>query len=310
MTCKTGRAPRLPANLSSGLVRPVLAGTAAMALMALAPASASAHALMTMPMPRDNNDAHKDPTGPCGVTRNASQPMNNLTAGATYVVAWTETVYHNGCFVVDFSPANDANWQTLGTVMHPAGTTMPRNYTLSVTLPAAPCTACTLRVRQIMLNSVPATCPPATVPNMATYYTCANVVLGGGGGGTGGGSGSGGAPGSGGRGGSSGSGGRGSGGAPGSSGGAPGSGGAPASSGGAQGSSGGAQGSTGGSQQGSSGGASAGPDAGYPPPPSVPACSSTTPSGGRGSVGATVGSIALLLLGAIVGGARRRRRRR
>src|SRR6185436_18440417 len=84
----------------------------------------------------------------------------------------------------------------------------PRQWSVSVTLPSTPCTACTMRLRQLMLNTdvADSACPPATIPSGATYYSCANVVLGGGGAGGsgGGGGGAGGATGTGGRGGNAG----------------------------------------------------------------------------------------------------------
>jgi hypothetical protein len=146
-----------------------------------APRSADAHALLIAPSPRDQSDAHKDPTGPCGVTRSTTEPVRQLTPGASFNVMWNETVNHPGCFVIDFSAAGDANFQVLATVAHNTSAPTPRPYAQMVTLPAAPCAACTLRVRQIMLSAEPAAgaaCPPATLPTGSTYYTCANVVLG------------------------------------------------------------------------------------------------------------------------------------
>lgn len=190
-----------------------LAAVSLVALSLAVPSIASAHALLTAPKPRDNQDGYKDSTGgaPCGIGRAASQPTTNppLTAGASLNVTWNETVNHPGCFVIDFSAANDTSFQVLATVPHKTTGSMPRMYNQMVTLPSAPCTACTLRLRQIMLNSEPAAgaCPPATIPTGATYYSCANVVLSGGGGGTGGAGGGAGSAGTGGRMGNGGSGG-------------------------------------------------------------------------------------------------------
>src|SRR5207302_1030263 len=106
------------------------------------------------PMPRDQSDSHKDPTGPCGVMRAAppAQPLNNYAPGQALHVAWTETIDHPGCFVIDFAAAGDADFQILGVKSHSgaAGGT-PRAWSLDVTLPSAPCTDCTLRLRQLML---------------------------------------------------------------------------------------------------------------------------------------------------------------
>jgi hypothetical protein len=197
----------------------ILCLVAVPAIVAAAASTAYGHARLMTPTPRDTRDGYKDKTppgtgAPCGITRATSQPSSNLTAGATLNVAWEETIDHNGCFVIDFAAANDQDFQVIGRKSHanpPAKTGNPatRKYTMSVTLPGAPCTACTLRLRQLMLpNNVAEAnlateCPPATIPADVTYYSCANVVLGGGGGGTGG-SGAGGSTGTGGRGGTGG----------------------------------------------------------------------------------------------------------
>ena len=192
------------------------------AIVAAIASTAYGHARMMSPAPRDNHSDYKSPpvagvgTGePCGVARTASQPSTNLTAGAAINLAWEETVDHNGCFVIDFSAANDQNFQVIARKSHAnppprtgTGMAASRKYTMSVTLPTAACTACTLRVRQLMMTNDVAEanlatgCPPATLPAGASYYySCANVVLGGGGasgtggsaGGTGGATGTGGA---------------------------------------------------------------------------------------------------------------------
>lgn len=154
-------------------------------LLTLWPAAAAAHTVMTSPAPRDASDQHKDPNGPCGVARAASQPMtaSPLAAGSDFTVTWTETVDHAGCFVVDFAAAGDIGWQTLATLPHSAANDTPRPYSTTVKLPNVSCTDCTLRVRQIMLNEEPApgaACPPSEVLPGQTYYSCANVALAGG----------------------------------------------------------------------------------------------------------------------------------
>jgi len=191
---------------------------AAPVIAAAVASTAHAHARLKNPTPRDNRDGYKDMTppgtgAPCGITRTAAQPSSNLTPGATVTVTWEETVNHPGCFVLDFSAANDGNFQVIGRKSHmnaptPNPTTQsPRQWSMSVTLPSAPCTACTLRLRQMMLPSevseanLATGCPPATVPANSTYYSCANVVLGGASGTGGSSGGTGGATGTGGRGG-------------------------------------------------------------------------------------------------------------
>jgi MYXO-CTERM domain-containing protein len=98
--------------------------------------------------------------------------------GQKITVTWIETVYHPGCFLIDFSPAGDQNWQTLATIPHDPNTASPINYSTQVTLPQGNCPSCTLRVRQIMLGSQTATCPPTSILSGQTYYSCADIALG------------------------------------------------------------------------------------------------------------------------------------
>jgi len=183
---KTPSETRSPVPSSAGkLALRALAACALASGVLSTPRLAFAHAVLTAPRPRDMSDEHKDPNGPCGLNRTAVQPMTTppLLPGAMFNVTWNETVNHPGCFIVDFSASNDANWVTLTTVPHKTTGGTPRPYSAMVTLPGAPCTACTLRLRQIMLNSEPAAgaaCPPANLPSGSTYFSCANVVLAGG----------------------------------------------------------------------------------------------------------------------------------
>ena len=176
------RVQRVPAvALALG---PVVVAT----LIAIIPA-AQGHSLLVVPPPRDQQDGYKDPprappgTGaPCGVRRMVPpQPQTVYGPGLPLHVTWTETVDHPGCFVVDFALADDANFQVLGVKSHaaPVGAT-PRSWSLDVVLPATASPAGTLRLRQLMLAAdLPdAACPPASIPAGATYYSCANVLLG------------------------------------------------------------------------------------------------------------------------------------
>ena len=89
--------------------------------------------------------------------------------------------------MIDFASANDTGFTILGVKSHAgAAGTMPRSWNIDVVLPSAPCPACTLRLRQLMLTAdVPdAMCPPATIPAGDTYYSCSNVILTGGDAGT------------------------------------------------------------------------------------------------------------------------------
>lgn len=147
------------------------------ACLMLGTASSSyGHAHWISPPPRDNSTGYKDPAGPCGPPPRTS-PMV-LTAGQSLTVKFQETVDHPGCFLIDFSPANDQNWQFLANIPHKTTPTPPRDYTAQITLPAGvSCPACTLRVRQIMLGSDALPCPPNPIDPNTTYYSCADVAL-------------------------------------------------------------------------------------------------------------------------------------
>ena len=109
------------------------------------------------------------------------------------MLRFEETVNHPGCFLIDFSPAGEANWQELANVRHvdtlpnpsvagvAGGTTNnpARQYMQAITMPNVTCTDCTLRVRQVMmdLRGGEAACPPSPIGNVQTYFSCANIVL-------------------------------------------------------------------------------------------------------------------------------------
>ena len=103
------------------------------AIVAAGASTAHGHARLKSPAPRDNHSDYKNPprTTSGSASRAASRARRRnrsttLTPGAAITVTWEETVTHNGCFVVDFSAANDANFQVLGVKSHtnpPAPTT-------------------------------------------------------------------------------------------------------------------------------------------------------------------------------------------
>jgi hypothetical protein len=236
--------------------------------------AAEAHAVMTSPLPRVSDNGG-DTNGPCGPARAASQPVTNppLVPGATLNVSWNETITHVGCFIVDFSPANDQNFQLLTTVAHKPGGA-GGIYTTTVTLPSAPCAACTLRVRQLNLDPTGAAEPTAAACAQTVapivYYSCANVVLAANGG-TGGATGTGGRAGTGGA--------TGAGGATGGTGGRTGTG-------GTVGGSGGSNAGTGGAVVAGSGGATVSGTGGT----TVPGTGGTTASGTGGAAEGTGGT--------------------
>ncbi len=148
-----------------------------LAALLTAPVTSHAHANLITPPPRDNSSGYKDPQGPCGPPPRTAPTM--YSAGQKLTVTWEESVYHPGCYLIDFSPANDQNWQILATLPHAAATSpTPIPYSAQVTLPeGVTCTGCTLRVRQLMLGSQAATCPPATIQPGDTYYSCADIAI-------------------------------------------------------------------------------------------------------------------------------------
>jgi hypothetical protein len=142
-------------------------------------ASAGAHIVMSGPPARDfgkpGADAHK--TGPCGgIARTGT--YTQYAVGQTVNVEFTETIDHRGCFQVLLSDANDANFQILSQVNDPAGDVTPKKNTMSVMLPAGKtCQACTLSVRQLMINRA---CGPnqASINAGDTYFTCSDICIG------------------------------------------------------------------------------------------------------------------------------------
>ena len=159
--------------------------------------SARAHALFAAPAPRDQQDGYKDGSA-CGVTFAASQPVTSYAPGQTVNVQWLETVDHPGCFLVELSADGDQSFQILGRKSHSnpplprvATSGEPRHWSLDVTLPSSPCSNCTLRLRQLMLDADVAadSCSAAGAARGSIYTTCANIELGNGASGGSGGSG-------------------------------------------------------------------------------------------------------------------------
>ncbi len=148
-----------------------------------------AHALLAEPAPRDQQDGYKDDSA-CGVTFEATQPLTRYAPGQPLNVQWLETVDHPGCFLVEFSPGGDQDFQILGRKSHSnpplpemASGAEPRHWSLDVTLPATPCSGCTLRLRQLMLDAdvTADACSPVNAAPRSIYTTCANIALEGGG---------------------------------------------------------------------------------------------------------------------------------
>ena len=152
--------------------------------MLAAPTPSYGHASLDQPPARDYGvagaDGHKDPTGPCGNVAPTAKPAY-FQPGAQITVKWTETIDHPGCFLFGFSDKSNPTAQTdfteLANIKHSAQGATPRPYTATVKLPNMNCTQCTLQMRQIMLANDTTACPPATIPQFASYYSCADIKM-------------------------------------------------------------------------------------------------------------------------------------
>jgi hypothetical protein len=147
---------------------------------------AAAHTRVDIPPPRDNRDGYKPGrtagfVQPCGVKRSAAQPLTTWPAGSTQLVKWTETVHHDGCFLVEFATSDAGPFQKLTMLKHGNATDSGHKWQTSITLPDVECTDCIFRVRQVMLDGDgdAAPCPPANMKDddATLYYSCANVKL-------------------------------------------------------------------------------------------------------------------------------------
>ena len=118
---------------------------------------------------RNTNDGNKEAVAPCGSTTRNANPTQ-LKPGSKITVQWEETVQHPGRFKLQFSPANDQNWQDLTTVVDTQndGATLPHSYSVDLTLPTVECAACTIRLIQVMEEN------PASPTN---YYSCGDIKL-------------------------------------------------------------------------------------------------------------------------------------
>jgi hypothetical protein len=149
------------------------------ALVVLVPATSMAHVLMTSPPPRNSRDDLKPPSnpGPCGnVPRTKS--FVQYDAGATIPVTFKETIAHNGCYQIGFSEANDQNFKVLAQMVDPPGGT-DASYTMNVKLPdGVTCEACTLQLRQQMMQAAGCPADANAPPIESTYYSCADIRVG------------------------------------------------------------------------------------------------------------------------------------
>jgi MYXO-CTERM domain-containing protein len=148
---------------------------------------------MKSPPPRiagtAGDDAVKD--GPCGAshTKGAAAQVE-YTAGQQVMIAFDETIDHTGCFQVALATDN-ATYALLAQKNDPADADIdsrdvgaPR--TITATLPAGvTCANCTIQLRQVMLETVPAfpnaQCGAmqdiAQVPAGKVYFQCSDVDI-------------------------------------------------------------------------------------------------------------------------------------
>jgi MYXO-CTERM domain-containing protein len=154
-------------------------------LLVLAWASAaSGHTRLTQPTPRSPADDIKDFNG--GLARCTDEPsavpVTTLVSGTLLRVTWDETVNHPGCFLFSLRVQREGTFEELANIKHssalPAPTEQnPRRYSADIQLPAVTCDRCVLLMRQIMLASETAQCPPASIPANVSYYSCADLKL-------------------------------------------------------------------------------------------------------------------------------------
>jgi MYXO-CTERM domain-containing protein len=146
--------------------------------------TAFGHARLTSPPPRSQADDIKDFNG--GLARctdeASSVPAKAVVAGSVFKVKWDETVNHPGCFVISLRQQPEGAFEELATVPHsnasPSPTQQnPRKYSTDIRLPEVTCDHCVLLLRQIMLGTQKAPCPPASIPTGASYYSCADLRL-------------------------------------------------------------------------------------------------------------------------------------
>lgn len=168
-------------------VRPLLLFVVSFAVFVGQAQLAHGHTRWMTPAPRSNVDGYKPPgiMLPCGIARTAAQMVTSFPAGSTQMVRWQETIYHNGCYLIEFAPSDTGTFQRLANFPNPARTVANRFHQTMITLPNEPCTNCVLRIRQVMTDGMPATaaCPPANMTDQSgyLYYSCANIALTGGG---------------------------------------------------------------------------------------------------------------------------------
>lgn len=142
------------------------------AAVLLVTATAEAHIALVFPPPR----TAEQKAGPCGVAGSARGSAMSFQPGETITVEWDETVDHPGHYRIAFDDAGTDAFQNPNnpadnfpsTMVEPIADKVGGHYTQMVTLPATPCTNCTLQLMQVMTT---------VVPYNSFYYQCADITI-------------------------------------------------------------------------------------------------------------------------------------
>jgi len=124
------------------------------------------HARLLFPQPRNTSDGLK--TGPCGNVLRTNTPTV-LQPGQTLQVRWEETIDHPGYFLIEYSTDNDQTFTLLANVVDNQVGALPHAFSTNVVVPNITCTACTLRLTQMMTEN-----PALPRP----YFSCADIQIG------------------------------------------------------------------------------------------------------------------------------------
>ncbi len=136
--------------------------------------AASAHTLLTNPTPRSSSDGLK--TGPCGGVSPTNAPMV-VEGGETITISWLETVNHPGYYRIALSLDGDQGFDDNVLADNIADincTSTPCDYSADVTFPDIDCPNCAMQLIQYMGNAAP----------YSLYFSCADIQIGGDGGGS------------------------------------------------------------------------------------------------------------------------------
>jgi hypothetical protein len=162
-------------SLLSSVLPATLWSTALSTAMSTVLLSASASAHVRLDAPQRRYDDQK--SGSCGRGLGAdgrTDRFSRFEPGETITMEWTETIDHEGSWVVSFDDDGADEGDFEDNILHTEPD--PRNesnlaWSADVTLPDIECTNCTLRLVQIMTTS------PNPVPG-DLYFQCADIVLG------------------------------------------------------------------------------------------------------------------------------------